>query len=222
MIEPLRIMVLDSETADLTGSVYDVGYCIVDRKGKSLVERNWLVLETFTNADKMMGAYFAKKLFTHYAGMLQTGKIALTKWSAIVDDMRWDCAKFKVNVLAAYNLAFDRRVMASTHHDLGYVRPILPPMKQLDIWRFTCEAKLNTRIYKDLAHKMDWVSEAGNIKTTAECAYRFCSGQWGFIEDHTALSDAKMEAELLAYCFRAGKKVPYNIVDNQPWRIVNS
>ena len=82
-------------------------------------------------------------------------------------------------------------------------------------------AKLNTRLYKELAHSLGWVSEAGNIKTTAECSYRFCSGEWGHIEDHTALSDARMEAEILAYCYRAGSKIPYGIVDGSAWRIVN-
>jgi hypothetical protein len=194
----------------------------MDRSGKVLVKRNWLVQEIFTDAKKMMGAFFAKKVFTHYAGMLQDDIIKMISWQHIVDQIRWDCSDYNVNVLAAYNLAFDVRVMAATHSSLGYFRAIMPPMKQLDIWRFSCEAKLNTRIYKELAAKMGWISEAGNIKTTAECAYRFCLGQWGFIEDHTALSDALIESEILACCYRVGSKIPYNIVDNQAWRIVNT
>jgi len=91
-----------------------------------------------------------------------------------------------------------------------------------DIWQFACETKLNSATYKTLAFDQGWVSAAGNIRTGAEYAYRFCAGDWGFIEDHTALSDAKIETSILAACFAAKKRVPYGIVNAQPWRIVNA
>jgi len=225
------ILLLDTETADLSGSVYDVGYVITDKKGRISVERNWLVEEIFTDADKMMGAFYAKKLFTHYAPMLQAGTIEMVRWIEIVDQIREDCFDHNVNVLAAYNLAFDIRVMKSTHKMLGFERPIfdpalVAPVDLLCIWRFACEAKLNTRLYKDVARQQGWISEAGNIKTGAENAYRFCSGDFGFIEDHTALSDALIENEILKRCFAQKKKIPYgHIADkyaSQPWRIVNA
>jgi len=76
--------------------------------------------------------------------------------------------------------------------------------------------------YKDLARSQGWVSEAGNIKTTAECAYRFTSGNLGFIESHTALHDAEIEAQILASCYAAKGPVPYNIITGSPWRLVNA
>jgi hypothetical protein len=217
-----RLIVIDTETADLTGSVYDVGYCIANVKGEILIERNWLVEEVFTDAKKMMGAYFAKKMFTHYARMLQDGEIKMVKWQVIVDHMRWDFRDYKVNIIAAYNLSFDRRVLANTHRMLGNNRPILPPVKQLDLWRFACESKLNTKLYKRLCEQLGWKSDANNYKTTAEHAYRYISSQWYFEEDHTALSDARIETQIMASCYAAHKKVPYNIVDSMPWKIVNA
>ena len=66
------------------------------------------------------------------------------------------------------------------------------------------------------------MSEAGNLRTGAEYAYRFCRGDWGFIEDHTALSDAEIETEILAACYASRKAIPYNIIDGTPpWQIVN-
>jgi len=61
------ILTLDTETADLTGNVYDVGYIIHDKNGAILTSYNALVEEIFTDAKKMMGSFYAKKLFTHYA-----------------------------------------------------------------------------------------------------------------------------------------------------------
>ena len=215
------ILVLDTECCDLAGNVYDVGYTIADRKGTILTRKNWLVEEVFTDPDKMMGAFYAKKLFSHYAPMLDAGTIGLAPWSKIVSEMQIDVDAFGVNVLAAYNLGFDRRVMRQTNERFG-LGPILPAMDMLDIWQFACETKLSQARYKEIARSLGWVSAAGNIRTGAEYAYRFCSGDHGFIEDHTALSDAIIETKILADCYACKKSVPYGIVNAQPWRIVNA
>ena len=220
-IQKKIILVLDTECCDLAGNVYDVGYTIADRKGTILTRKNWLVEEVFTDPDKMMGAFYAKKLFSHYAPMLDAGTIGLAPWSKIVSEMQIDVDAFGVNVLAAYNLGFDRRVMRQTNERFG-LGPILPPMDQLDVWQFACETKLSQARYKEIARELGWVSAAGNIRTGAEYAYRFCSGDHGFIEDHTALSDAIIETKILADCYACKKSVPYGIVNAQPWRIVNA
>lgn len=221
-IEKLNIATIDTETVGLEGHVYDVGYCIHDKKGNITLERTWLVEENFTNPQKMMGAFYAGKHFTHYARMLQDGEIRLTPWTEIVETMREDFFQYDVNVIAAYNAGFDLRVLAQTHADLGYTGKVLQsPVKVLDIWQFACETKLSQKAYANIAWDMGWVSPAGNIKTGAEFAHRYCSGDYSFIEDHTALSDAQIEVAILTECFRQKKRVPYGIVNAQPWRIVN-
>jgi hypothetical protein len=151
-------MVLDTETCDLTGSVYDVGYTIADRKGNIATTRNWLVQEIFTDAKKMMGAFYAKKMFSHYAPMLNDGAVKLAAWSDIVQTMRDDCAAFGVTSIAAYNAAFDFRVMAATHKMLGNTDQILPAgLKKLCIWQFACETKLSQKSYVKMALANGWV-----------------------------------------------------------------
>ena len=220
MIPKKTILTLDTEACDLAGNVYDVGYTIHNRRGEILTTYNALVAEIFTDASKMMGAFYARKLFTHYAPMLDRGDIALVSWTDIVAQIQSDVSTFGVNVLAAYNLGFDRRVMRQTNSLLGN-GAILPAMDMLDIWQFACETKLSTLTYKQIAKQNGWVSQAGNIRTGAEYAYRFCSGDHGFIEDHTALSDAIIETDILTACYSSKKSVPYNIMNAQPWRIVN-
>ena len=220
------IMVLDTEACDLAGNVYDVGYTITNRKGEVISTFNALVLEIFTDASKMMGAFYAKKLFTHYAPMLNRSEIALMPWADIVAQIRYDMALYNVNVVSAYNLGFDRRVMRQTDALLrggNGQNPIVENgVELLDIWQFACETKLSQVTYKELARSRGWVSAKGNIRTGAEYAYRFCSGDHGFIEDHTALSDALIETDILAACYACKKTVPYGIINAQPWRIVNN
>ncbi len=219
-------LVLDTETCDLQGNVYDVGFTVCDRSGKILHRYNALVNEIFTDAKKMMGAFYARKLFTHYAPMLDRGDISLQSWATVSDAIRSAVSEFNVNTICAYNLAFDLRVMRNTGKLLAG-EPILDrKFKLLCIWRFACQAKLNSATYKSLARNQGWVTSAGNLKTGAEYAYRFCRGDWGFIEDHTALSDAEIETEILASCFATRKAIPYDDVSDKyaraPWRIVNS
>ena len=215
------IMVLDTETADLTGSVYDIGWCITDKSGVIIERYTALVEEIFTDSKKMMGAFYASKLFTHYAPMLANGDITFKPWAQIVEDMQSAISSHGVNVIAAYNLGFDRRVIRNTHRDLGFTGAICPTgLDQLDLWQFACETKLNQATYKKIARDLGWVSAAGNIRSGAEYAYRFCSGDHGFIEDHTALSDAEIEGEIMAACFATKKRIPYNVVNGSPWRLI--
>ena len=216
------VLVLDTETCDLQGNVYDVGYTIANKKGEIFTQYNSLVQETFTDAKKMMGAFYAKKLFTHYAPMLDRGEISISPWSEIVEKMQSDIADYGVTTLAAYNLGFDRRVMRQTNKLLGNGKPICPKLNILDLWQFACETKLSQKGYAKVARELGWVSAAGNIKTGAEFAYRFCSGDFGFIEDHTALSDAIIETKIMAVCFAMKMKIPYGIINGAPWRIVNN
>ena len=222
MIDSLTIATIDTETVGLEDHVYDIGYCIHNKRGEIALERNWLVEENFTDPAKMMGAFYAGKHFTHYARMLQDGEVRLTPWAEIVATMRADFLVHGVNVVAAYNAGFDFRVLAQTHRELaGEGKMLTDAVKVLDIWQFACETKLSQKAYANIARAMGWVSPAGNIKTGAEFAHRYCSGDHSFIEDHTALSDARIEVEILAECFRQKKRVPYGVVNASPWRIVN-
>ena len=216
------ILTLDTETADLSGNVYDVGYIIHDRAGNELARFNALVEEIFTQPKIMMGAFYAKKLFSHYAPMLDRGEIKMQSWQYIIDRLRSDIVEYNVSTIAAYNIGFDMRAMNNTHRSLTDESKVLEsPCKILDIWQFACEVKLNNRNYKRVAESFGWVSPKGNIKTGAEFAYRFCSGDHGFIEDHTALSDCQIEVEILRQCFATKKKIPYGKFNKAPWRIVN-
>ena len=214
-------MVIDTETADLSGNVYDIGWTICDKKGNIIDEYNCLVKETFTDPDKMMGAFYAKKLFSHYAPMLNNYEISMCEWLEVVEKLNFAIDFHNVTCVAAYNAGFDFRVIRNTHQNLGYTGSVLQhKVKTLDIWQFACETKLKTRTYKKIAQEQGWVSAAGNLKSGAEFAYRFCSGDFGFIEDHTALSDARIETEILAACLATRRKIPYGKINGSPWRLI--
>lgn len=217
------IMTIDTETASLTGEVYDVAYIIHTRDGKIVKSFSALVREIITNPDYMMGAYYARKSFSYYIPAIADRALTLLPWSEIVGNIREDALTFDVQTVAAYNLGFDRRVLRATHNTLGNRGAVFPkPVRQLDIWEFACRARMVKEKYKTVARREGWISEVGNIRTTAECAWRYVSGDYSFIESHVALSDAYIETQILADCFRAKTRVPYNIVTGNPWKLVNA
>jgi hypothetical protein len=204
-----RIMVLDTEAVSLEGPVYDVGYTITTKAGKILTARTWLVEEVFTNPRKMMGAYFAAKFFTHYAYMLQAGRISLIPWMEIVAEMQSDVEYFGVTGITAYNFQFDRKVMRATHRLHGDGSMFMPPMRQLCLWKWLKATKLSTQTYKNWCRENGYMTRNHRPKTTAELAYRYISGEHNYQEPHTALGDALMETELLVRQFRSKQRIPW-------------
>lgn len=214
-------LVLDTETADLTGGIYDVGYVICNRKGDILAEYTALVREVFTDSKRMMGAFYAAKIFTHYADMMCNGVIRLVPWLEIVAQLNNDIATHNVTVICAYNAGFDFRVMRSTHAMLGYTGNVLErDAKMLDLWQLACETKLRQSDYIRMARENGWITPKGNIQTGAEFAFRYITRNGEFSEDHTALSDARIEMEILLECLRQKKKIPYGVIDAWPWKLV--
>jgi hypothetical protein len=215
-----KIIVLDTETCDLQGNVYDVGLVVTDRTGTIYHEYHSLVREVFTDAERMMGAFYARKMFTHYAPMLDTGETTLTPWAMVADTIRQIAGDYQVKTVAAYNLGFDERVLRNMGRQFRTAPLFGDTVRELDIWQFACEVRLNRSTYRNIAEANGWVSPKGNIKTGAEFAYRFLSGQHDFIEDHTALSDARIEVDIMRECFKQKRKVPYGVSNAAPWRLV--
>lgn len=212
--------VVDTECVGLQDkSVYDYAWQIVDKKGNVYSEGSYLIAETITNADKMMGAFYAKKIFSHYIPMLARGEITIINWADLQAKFLADLDEFNVKAIAAYNIGFDMGAIRSTN---GGNKFLHRNFKILDIWQFACETILSQKAYMEIAKAQNWVSDAGNIRTNAEKAFAYISGDWEYIEEHTALSDVKIEVNILADCFRQKKKIPYGKVNAQPWRIVNA
>ena len=68
-----------------------------------------------------------------------------------------------------------------------------------DIWGLSCRHILNCDEYKDMCLDNGWETASGKyFKTSAETAFRFYSERCDFIEAHTAIDDADIEAILMA------------------------
>lgn len=78
----------------------------------------------------------------------------------------------------------------------------------IDIWGLACENIINTPTYKRACLENSLISPSGMyFSTNAENVRRFIYKEYGFIEDHTALSDAEIETEILLKALKRGKKI---------------
>lgn len=220
MIKQKTILTLDTETVGLqpVNFVYDLGYIIHNKKGEVKQTRSFLVKEIITDGNKMMGAFYAKKIFSYYMPALDSGAVKLVAWSDIVATIAADVIEHDVDIIAAYNANFDIGALRATAKVLNTGKILPRPVDLLCIWEFACNTLLNRRGYHSVAAANEWISEAGNVRTTAECTYRFITGEHDFVESHTALHDAKIETHILTKCFASKKKIPYNSLAYMPWQ----
>lgn len=214
------ILLLDTETAGLPprNIVYDVAWRLVDRHGNIESEHSYLIREIMTSADHMRGAYYHRKIYSDYIPMLDEQRIRLKPFAEIVELLRADAEK--ASALSAYNLRFDTGALQATRKALGMNTPILTHRpKLLCVWDFACRYLFRTKKYHKLADENGWRSDAGNVRTTAEHAYRYISGEFDFVEAHTALADVEIETQILTSLFRRKKKIPYDDISPMPWKI---
>lgn len=78
-----------------------------------------------------------------------------------------------------------------------------------DLWLLACKKLINNQKYKDYCLKNDFLTTSGTFfKTSAETVFSYLIDDEDFIEDHTALSDAIIENEILRKLLSRGKVEP--------------
>jgi len=208
-------LICDTETTGLGSKaiVFDFAYVIATRK-KILCERTFLVREIITSGRLMLGALFSSdwramfgaKLFELYIPAIASGEFQIVKWRAILEQMREDMLTFGVDVFCAY-----------AEKNINLSR-----LDLLDLYLFSTSTLLNSQLYHDFAYKhgkeLGFITDANNVRTTAQATYAFLTGNPYFIESHTALADAQIETEILWRLLARKKTIPYNDVQHMPWR----
>lgn len=79
----------------------------------------------------------------------------------------------------------------------------------VDLWGVACDKLINIDKYRNycLENKL-LTTSAMYFKTSAETSFQYLMNKHDFIEDHTALSDALIESQILAKALKKGKVIP--------------
>ena len=213
------VCVIDTETANTVEQPlpYDFGWAVLDTETGEIVRKfSYVCAEIFLDRELMEQAYFAEKI-PMYWDDIQTGRRKLKRLLNIRKEF-WNCLKtYGIYQVCAYNMGFDKR---ASHNDVRYITSSLIRwffpynVEFVCIWHMACTSFLNTSDYVNYATINGFVSEAGNIQTSAECAYRFLTNDPNFEESHTGLEDVEIECAILMNCLKTGdesmKYQPYS------------
>lgn len=216
----MNILILDTETIGLTSPyVYDIGYVIYDTENDLIVhEKSYIVEQVWHNEMLFNTAYYADKRPIYISAL--RGKTAeLKKFGHIMQKIGADIKKYNVVGIFAYNSPFDDKAIQFTCKYFGVNNP-LNDLPFYDIRAYFVNAYGNSADFKRYCDAEKEYTESGNYSTTAQTAYRYITLNSNFIEQHTALSDSKIELEILKSSitmnwldnnFLSGCKIPYLI-----------
>lgn len=216
-------LIIDTETANTLEQPlpYDIGYAICDKQGNILKARSYVVAEIFIDHKEMMeSAYYADKI-PQYWEDLKNGSRELKSVFKIRKEILQDIKEYKVKYIGAYNMGFDKRALNNLirYCSKSFIRWFFPfGVDYICIWNMACQTLLNTSSYIKFAERNGLESANGNVKTSAECCYRYIKNRVDFVESHTGLEDVKIEVEILAEIFKTHKKVDKGIY-SACWRL---
>lgn len=78
-----------------------------------------------------------------------------------------------------------------------------------DLWCIACERLININKYRNFCLERDLVTASViYFKSSAETSFQYLMNNYDFIEEHTALSDALIESQILTKALKKGKVEP--------------
>ena len=220
-------IVLDTETCPLDKNfegvdpnnmwVYDVGYAIIDKRGKVYRERSFINADIFLNEKLLMNSsYYANKI-PQYWEDIKSGKRVLTSFYNIRKTLLEDIAEFEVEEVYAYNMRFDYLSLNNTERWLTksqYRYFLTKDLVICDIMKMARDVIAKMPTYKRFCEEHGFMTKSNQVQLKAEVLYKFISKDLDFVESHTGLEDVMIEKEILAYCYRQHKKMRRKLWEN--------
>ena len=186
---------------DLSNSlVYDIGWEIVDRFGKSYKERSFVVKEIWNDAVLMDSAYYKDKI-PQYEKDIEDGKRIIAPFEKIRMYLLSDRKKWNCKAVFAHNAYFDYNALNVTARYLtgSKLRYFFP--YKVEIWdtlKMSRQAIGKTEEYSKFCVDNEYLTnhKKPQNRLTAEILYRYITGNNDFIESHTGLEDVMIEKEI--------------------------
>lgn len=200
----MNIMIFDTETTSLDKPFcYNIGYEITDTCGETLIARDFVVEQVWHNLPLFSSAYYAEKR-PIYVQRMRAHQTIMDKFGYICRQMARDIKQYGVEHAYAYNASFDVKVFdfncdwykCSNPFDTVQVHDIRGYVHQF----------LIDNDYKAFCEAHELFTESGNYSTTAEAVYRYLF-DCDFTEEHTALADSIIEADILFATLHRGADI---------------
>lgn len=206
--------------------VYDFGACVMDDQGMIIKEYRALVSEVWHGmADKMATAYYAEKLPLYYMEQAR-GSVEVLPLCVIRSDVLEMINDYSIKQAWAFNASYDRDALNLTTNAIsnGLLFNFMPDhVSWYCIHTLACSKVCNTKKYFRWAydHQAQAVKpDTQNLATNAQVVYQFLTDNPCFIEEHTALADARIETLILWHILsKKTKYKPFSKPAPSAWRI---
>lgn len=210
-------MVLDTETCPIDREVegvtpenmlvYDIGYCIVDKKGNVYKTGSYIVSEIFfgEHYGKMQSSYYANKIPNYFQEIANGSRVVKT-WKQISYMIRQALQEYDITTIVAHNARFDFGVLSNTKKYLQEYS-MLPYIEWWDTLKMARSVLGKMPTYKKFCEKNNYLTKNGSLRYTAEIIYQYITQDKNFKESHTGLEDTLIEKEILTYCIKQHKKM---------------
>lgn len=215
-------LIVDIETANTLEDAlaYDVGLAIADRDGNIYEKHSFVCSEIFNDTTLMTSAYYAKKIPEYLIDIKEGSRkvVPLYEIRKKVFDL-YEAYHYKA--VLAYNAYFDNRGLNTTQRYLtkSKYRWFFPYGVPIHcIWHMACQVICSQKKYYNFCVANGFVSDKGNISTSAETVYRFLTNNINFQEEHKGLEDVLIETAIFAKCI-AKKKRMNRKINRGCWRL---
>lgn len=197
--------------------VYDIGWAVVDKRGKIYEEKSYIVKEIFMGErDLMKSAYYANKI-PQYLMDIEKGTRKVATMYEIRKDLLETMKRYNAHTVVAHNSRFDLNALNGTYRWLtkSKHRYFFPYGTEVwDTMKMANDTICKQPTYKRFCERNGYVTKNGQVRKTAEILYRYIACQPNFVECHTGLEDVRIEAIILAKCFAQHKKMRKKLYEN--------
>ena len=203
-------MVLDTETVADARVPFDVAYTMINRDGEIVEQRNYFVQEI---VDTPTGLYllnkdrFSKDKAHFYTSAMIDNPEVIMPFDEIMADVQNALHVWNDAAVVAYNAKFDVSVLNQYSEALGLGAFFDSDVEIWDLWNIALHSLCNSRNYVEFSLLNDFITESGNVQSSAEAVFNYLLKDGSFKEAHTALADTEIEAKILHACFKRHKKL---------------
>ena len=202
-------VVLDVEGMS-TCRPYNIGYIIGDKFGNIFLKRSFAILPCIW--ENLQNCLQAKEM-THkniqeILGDIENSTARKYIYNSIEEVKKLilsDFIKYKVNEVWAYNAAFDKNSIKRLFgNDWNMIDNLVT---FYDIIPAIVHTRLLKKKYVKWCNENGFITAKGNVMTKAEIVYKYLFNDLTFEEEHTGLSDCKIEYKILLKAIHSGKKI---------------
>lgn len=201
----MNICVFDTETTSLNKPfTYNIGYTILNEDGEILLEKDFVVEQIWHNLALFSTAYYSEKR-PLYISSMRSRKTIMKKFGYICQEMIRDFNKYEIICAYAYNSSFDEKVF-DFNCDWFKCNNPFDTIPIYDIRGNVHNFLIDHNYYKFCIDN-EFYTDSGCYSSTAETVYRYIINDTEWNEEHTALADSVIEAEILFHTLSKGAEL---------------